>query len=418
MDLLKNTQFLKLWGNQILLQIAFNLSGFTALLLIDHITSSRFALAQFYAVITLPAFLIGIYAGSIVDLSNRKKLMLITDASLTLLFIFYIFSTQNYWALLLVAFTASSVAQFFTPAEAATIPVIVDERHLERANSLFLFTALGSVMFGYALAGPVIQVFGGLDGAGAKSAFAVASSLPAIGFFLLLSLHTIETEKPKITASIMRTTWHLTKEVFLKVKNNTKILLPIILLILFEFNVGMLSIIFIDFVKHYLKLPSTAISYFLILPLIAGLGVGVALMTKVQKYIGRGSSILAGIILFGLVIFGLGFSTKFMQTLVLRYTTTIAAFLVGICTVFVTVHARTILQENTPPQMMGRIFAFVTVAISATIPIPILLFTLIGEKFDVSTIFITFGIGLLAAALLLNRILRQKFDVPVSKFPP
>ena len=79
MQILTNTQFLKLWGNQIFLQVAFNMTNFTALLLIDHLTESRFALATFYAAMTLPAFLVGLFAGAIVVLTDRKRLMLTTD---------------------------------------------------------------------------------------------------------------------------------------------------------------------------------------------------------------------------------------------------------------------------------------------------------------------------------------------------
>lgn len=411
MDLLKNTQFLKLWSNQILLQIAFNLAGFTALLLIDHLTSSRFALAQFYAMITLPAFLVGIYAGSIIDLTNRKKLMLITDLLLTLLFLGYIFAAGHYWTILFVAFLASSVSQFFTPAESATIPMLVSEKQLEHANALFLFTTLGAVMAGYALAGPIIQLFGGIEKGGAEAAFSIASASAAIGSILLFSLKTIETEKPQLKAkNVLNTTWKLTKEIFWEVKNNIKISLSIGLLALIEFSIGMLAIIFIDYVKIYLKFPSTSISYFLIIPLIIGLIIGISIMETVQKWLGRGSSMFIGILTFGLIILSLGFASKSLSLQLLRILTMASAVAVGITAVFETVHPRTILQENTPPEMLGRVFAFVTVTISAVVPVPILLLTLIGEKVDAATIFMVFGAGLILIALGLKRILEVRFN--------
>src|SRR5258708_6364186 len=232
-----------------LLQIAFNMSNFTALLLINQLTGSRFALSLFYAAMTLPAFIFGIFAGAIVDMTDRKKLMLITDAILAALFLAYALTGHSLVAIILIAFASASVSQFFTPAEAATIPLLVKGESLIKANSLFLFTQLGSVMAGYALAGPVIQLFGGILGDGAKATFFIASFLTAIGFLLRLSLQTIEGPKIKLTQHKFIQTWLLTKEVFLTAKNDLGISLPIVLLTILEFNVGLLAIIFIDYVK-------------------------------------------------------------------------------------------------------------------------------------------------------------------------
>ncbi len=230
MEVLKNTQFLKLWGNQILLQIAFNMCNFTALLLINQLTDSRFSLALFYAAMTIPAFLVGFFAGSIVDMTDRKKLMLITDAALCLLFFSYAFAFNfhNLWVILLIAFASASVSQFFTPAEAATIPLLVKGDKLHQANSLFLFTQLGAVMLGYAAAGPIIQLFGGISNGGATAAFVIAGILTAIGFVLRLSLRTIESVHPDvIRKQIFMRTLMLTGEVLTEAKSHLGISVPI-----------------------------------------------------------------------------------------------------------------------------------------------------------------------------------------------
>lgn len=416
MDILKNIQFLKLWGNQVLLQIAFNMSNFTAILLLNEITGSRTALAQFYAAMTLPAFLVGFFAGSIVDTTNRKRLMLITDALLAILFLGYaVFGTVHY-AVLAIAFLAGSVAQFFTPAEAATIPLIVKGEQLEKANALFLFTGLGAVVLGYALAGPVIQFFGGLEKNGAQAAFVVASILTGIGFFLRLSLKTIERPLPEvINQQIFMRTLVLTKEVIFEARTNNKISLSIILLTLMEFNIGMLAIIFIDYVEEYLNLPATSTSYFLVLPLIAGLGIGLAVMGTLQRWWGRGKSIFLGTLAFGLVILSLGISGKAFTgesfgPMLLRLFTIIGSSIIGVAAVFIAVHARTVLQENTPHVMLGRVFSLVTISISAIAPIPILIISLATEKLDVTTIFIGFGIFLTLLALLLAPLVSKKLN--------
>ncbi len=413
MNIFKNTQFLKLWGNQILLQIAFNMCNFTALLMLDNTTHSRFTLAQFYAAMTLPAFLVGIFAGSIVDISNRKRLMLITDLALSLLFLGYALFANQHALLLTIAFLSAAVAQFFTPAEAATIPIIVKEDQLEQANAVFLFTGLGSVMLGYIVAGPVIQLFGGLEQHGPQAAFMVASLLTFIGFLLRLSLKTIETAKPElINSQIFQRTLALTREVLKQARSNRRISLPIILLTLMEFNIGLLAILFIDYVKRYLMLPTTSTSYYLVIPLVAGLALGVTILGKVQQWISRGQTILLAAVAFGLIILTLGILPKLtdhysLNTQLLRMVTVAGAALIGVAAVFISVHARTVLQENTPTAMLGRVFSLVTISAAAVTPIPILLVALLTEKVDVTTIFIIFGGFLLAIALLLKKPLQQ-----------
>jgi len=397
--ILTNTQFLKLWGNQIFLQISFNMTNFTALLLIDHLTASRFALATFYAAMTLPAFLVGLFAGAIVDLTDRKRLML------TGLFASYALLSGNYLALLAVAFATASVAQFFIPAEAATIPLIVRPHQLQRANALFLFTELGSVLIGYALAGPLIQAFGGLEGNGAPATFAVASVLTALGFLLRLSLRDIRQEKPVILEErAFRRTLRLTKEVLVEARHNPRISLPIILLTAMEFSIGMLAILFISYVRDYLHLPTTSASYYLIVPVIGGLLLGLFLMNRLHRP--RGAVIFLGSVSFAFSVLFIGLSaallSHFSALVLLRLFTILAAITSGIAAVFIQVNAQTILQESSRNSMLGRTFSLAAIASSAVAPIPVLAVSLLTEKIDVTVIFIILGIFLLISTLALR----------------
>lgn len=416
MDIFKNNQFLKLWGNQILLQIAFNMANFTALLTIDHLTDSRFALAQFYAVMTFPALLVGLFAGSIVDLSNRKKLMLITDAVLTVLFFLYAVALHQVWFILIIAFASASAAQFFIPAEAATIPIIVKENELERANGVFLFTALGSVLLGYAIAGPLIQFFGGVEQNGPRMTFIVASFLTGLGFFLRLSLHTIETSRPTdLHKMIFMKAVSLTKEILILTRKSPKIYLPITLLTLIEFTIGMLAILFIGYVEKYLGLPSTSTSYFFILPLIAGLIIGMTSMGYLEKLWKRGKLISFSILAIGFIIGGLGVAALTLKSFemgifLLRLTTAAAAAIIGAAMVFISVPSRTSLQENSPRSMLGRVFSLVTISASAMTPIPVLIISLTTERLDVAIILTGLGIFLMAIGLVLTPHLNKYFD--------
>lgn len=417
LSIFSNKQFVKLWINQILLQTAFNIANFTGLLMIDATTGSRFALAQFYAAMTLPAFVVGFFAGSIVDIYNRKKLIVTTNVCLTLLFVGYAFFATNHWALLAIAFAAASISQFFTPAEAASLPLLVREKDLERANALFLFTGMGSVMVGYAIAGPLIQAFGGLP-AGASAGFAFSAVLTLIGFALTSTLKNIGGGDTEINQKIFERAIELTREVISVTRKNYRILLPIALLTLIEFNVGMMAILFIDYVKTYLAVPATSTSYFLVVPLILGLGIGIELIILTRKNWGRALTIYYGALIFGIVLMALGIggillSHHYFNLGVLRLITIICAALAGISVVFIAVNARTILQENTPERMLGRVFSLVTVSASAVTPIPVLLVALLTEKVDVTVVFSVFGFILFITSFFARPILIRKVRMKV-----
>ena len=116
---------------------------------------------------------------------------------------------------------------------------------------------------------------------------------------------------------------------------------------------------------------------------------------------------------FGLVILSLGLGSELLSqlssgTILLRLLTVIASSIVGMAAVFIAVHSRTILQENTPKPMLGRVFSLVTISASAVTPIPVLAVSILTERLDVSVIFIIFGLFLTFGALAGGRILSKK----------
>lgn len=414
MEILKNHQFLRLWGNQILLQVAFNMANFTALLILAEKTHSPFVQAQFYTALTVPAIIFGLIAGPVVDMVERKFLMLITDAVLAILFILYAFVNSHIFLILLVAFLTSSVARFFTPAEAATIPLIVDKRTLNHANSFFLFTLMGSVLLGYALAGPLIQSFGGLGTIGEKVPFILASIFLIIGFILRLSLKKIEIVKPDVPAgSIFKKTLHLFWQTVDEVKNNHKISVPIGLLVFTELMVGLLSVVLLEYVRRYLDFPLTSISYIFMGPLIAGLVLGVLILGKLEERIDTRKIIYYSLTLIGFVLFLLGVSPYIAEAsriglIITRGIAVSSSFFIGILIVLIAVTARTILQTNSHQTMHGRIFSFLDVMIAFVTPIPVLLTGLFAESLSIRLTLVLIGILVVAVTYLSHNFILRK----------
>lgn len=396
MDILKNSQFLRLWGNQILLQVAFNMSNFTALLIIADRTHSPFVQAQFYTALTIPAILFGLVAGPIVDMTERKALMLITDFLLIILFFLYIFSAESLPLMFAIAFLTSSVARFFIPAEAATIPLVVDKKTLNHANSFFLFTLMGSVLIGYAIAGPIIQFFGGLRSNGEIAPFIIASAFLVIGFILRLSLAKIEIKKPNVWGdSLIGKTFILFAQTVMEVKSNINISLPLVLLVFVELIIGLLSVLLLEYVRRYLLLPLTSITYVLMVPLVTGLILGVVILGKIESIYGRKKPVLLSLFSIGAVLLILGIAPIFLGPFVRIIIGFTASFIVGILIVIIAVSARTVLQVNSKEEMHGRIFSFLDVLIALATPIPVLVTGLMADRVSLLATLMIFGGGVI-----------------------
>lgn len=391
----RNKQFLMLWGNQILLQVGFNMSNYTALLILGSQTHSPFIQSQFYAALTIPAFIFGVIAGPVVDLNNKKKLMLISNGLLAILFLLYTLTRGQIFPVLLLAFLTASAARFFIPAEAAAIPSLVKESELEIANSAFLFTLLGAVLAGYSLAGPVIQLFGGLGTKGENMPFIISSLALVLGFILCLFIdhkEVIGIRVPK--GGVLVKTARLFWETVLEVKQNKRISLSLILLIFVELNIGILSVVLLEYVGQYLLLPLTSITYYLILPLIVGLVIGVLFLKTVEHNIGIRRSIALACGCIGLLLLLLGLMPHFLGgglIHILRLFAIITSIFTGVCIVFIAVQARTILQVSTPITMQGRVFSFLDVMVALVTPIPVLFLGFFASKVSLLTTFVMFG---------------------------
>lgn len=408
----KNHQFLRLWGNQILLQVSFNMCNYTALLILADRTHSPFVQAQLYAALTLPAFVFGIIAGPVVDMVERKMLMLVTDAILAILFLAYVFAGANIAMIMTIAFLTSSVARFFIPAEAATIPLVVSEETLEHANTFFLFTLLGSVLLGYAIAGPVIQLFGGLRTGGEAAPFVLSSILLVIGFFLRLSLKKFAHIKPKVPkGTIFKQTMHLFWQTVEEVKNNSSISLPIMFLVFVEFIVGALSVLLLEYVYRYLHLPLSSISYVLMAPLIFGLIAGVLSLSIIAKKREQYESILLASVGVGIAFFLLGFVPFFAGVSVAIIFTILVSFLMGIAVAIIAIQARTILQINSKKEMHGRVFSFLDIMIAFITPVPVLVLGFLADKISILYILLAIGILIVSIMLMLGKIFKNRLLV-------
>jgi len=151
------------------------------------------------------------------------------------------------------------------------------------------------------------------------------------------------------------------------------------------------------------------------IPLVVGLVVGVIFLGKIAALYGIKRSILFGILLTGLILvvlgalpFFLGKSPQGLQSL--RIVSVLAAFLMGIAVVVISVQARTILQKNARAEMHGRIFSFLDIMIALVTPIPVLFVGFIADKFSLLGTLVAIGLGIILLTYLGHKFILRNRD--------
>jgi dTMP kinase len=96
---------------------------------------------------TLPAFLFGPIAGSLIDRLDRKKIMIVADLGRATLYLSMAF-IGKLWAIYLLSFVIECLSLLWGPARDASLPNMVPRRQLANANSLVLVSAYATLPVG------------------------------------------------------------------------------------------------------------------------------------------------------------------------------------------------------------------------------------------------------------------------------
>jgi len=106
---IKNPGFTNLWLNQILVQLSYNSLNFALIIWVFKLTDSNTAVSALLFAVYLPAVLFGLFAGVIVDVTDRKKIILGIDLILCILFLLMPFIKSSYPLILILTFLINSI---------------------------------------------------------------------------------------------------------------------------------------------------------------------------------------------------------------------------------------------------------------------------------------------------------------------
>ncbi len=381
-----NSQFLILWSGQIFSQLADKVY----LVLMIAIVTNQFQLpnqpishwvSPIMIAFTIPAVLFGSLAGVYVDRWKKKPVLVSSNLLrgilvLTLPPLLLIAQGQTIFtaiplgfALMLgITFAVSTLTQFFAPAEQAVIPLIVKDRDLLAANSLYTTTMMALLIIGFAIGEPLLSIadhLGALVGLPSSIGKEIlVGGAYAIAGIILLTLKT--GEKPGKSARETPHVWADIQDGLNYLGKNSKVRNALIQLVILFSIFAALAVLAVSMAD---QIPQLAADQFGILLAAAGVGMGAsaAILGSMGQNINRARLSLIGSIGVAAALVGLSFATQNLW-----FALAMTALL-GVFAALVGVPMQTTIQSGTPEAMRGKVFGLQNNAINIALSLPLLL---------------------------------------------
>jgi MFS family permease len=395
--LLQNRMFLALWSAQILSMTAANALTAALIVLVAELTKSNTSSSFLILLAVIPAILFGLGAGVIVDRVDKRLVLVFTNLARAAGVAVMLVLGESVTAAYIVNFVVASVTIFFVPAEAATIPGIVRKRDLLAANSLFTFTFNGAFLLGFIILGPILIAL-----AGFQALFAGITVMFFAAGLLCLTLPQAEPAKEHLGVDVAGEAARRSRrdlgEAVSFLRSAPRIAWSLVYVALTYTLIAIAGALAPGYVREVLLLPERSF-VLLVAPSGIGVVVGLGALNAVSKRIGHahtigvGLGICAGALLVlavarpvaGLVrqASGLGEGLPYFVGIVV-----VTAFVFGIAYALITVPSMTLVQEELPDLIRGRVFGVLNVLVSVFSLAPLIIVGPIADIWGVAPVFI------------------------------
>lgn len=400
-DVLRNRQFLKLWGAQLTSQIAAQLLNYGLLIRIYEITSkssfANSAVSLLIVAIGLPAIFLAVPAGAYADHRDRKTILVWTNALRALLVPLLIVFDMQILAVYVLVFLISVFSQFFVPAEGAALPKLVPKRQLVAANSLFIFTLNASFIIGYSLAGPVIAKYG------IHSVYLLVTAAFLVAMALSAWL-------PRIPAAgegrfdfrgTLVTIFRDLKNHFGKIIGSSVLLFPIVLIALAQTIVGVIAALAPALSQTFFQVGLEKSSYWLVMPAGIGLVLGSVFAAKLLQHRNKVKIIFAALFLASGLLIALPLIGSQLEGGTLQVATAVMTFTLGVFNAVILVSAQTLLQYASTDRLRGQVFGTLNMMINIAALVPVFAAGLLADTFNALAVIAGVGALLFIVAVFL-----------------
>lgn len=334
----------------------------------------------------LPIVFVGPIAGVFVDRWPLKPTLVSSDLIRAVLALLLVPSTAT-WQVYVVLAAISCVSAFFGPAQTVTIRAYVPIAGLISANALMQLAFMGSRIVGPATAGAIVAAF----------TPKVCYLIDVISFLLSASLiGSVAIKRPaalpppaESSSNRVHAIWHDMVEGMRFIVHHAAILFFVLAMAAGLFVIGCFGPLISIYVRDTLHASAGVFGY------VSGMvGVGMLVGTQIVRRLARQCSD-TGQVLSGLV--GIGAGVLLLGAVPHIAAALAATFTVGFAFAAILVPAQTLIQRETPHDMLGRVGSTNASVIFLGQILGLVLSGALAELLGVRTVF--FGCAVLSVAL-------------------
>ena len=368
----------------------------TVNLLVFERTGSAFAVAGLYMIKPFAHMLVGSWAGSVIDRTSTKHLMIFLDVVRAFLVLSITF-IDSIWMIYVFVLFIQMASATFEHASFSYMTRLLPEHARLKFNALLSFVHSGAFVLGPALAG-ILFIVGTLEMALFVN---VGTFLVSAGLTLLLpNLISISTESKRVNFRDIRTDWGL-------VWNFSKIALPFVVVYMGFQGVMLLTAALdsmeVAFAKEVLHLSNAAYGS---LVSVAGIGflMGAALTNGLVRVLSAKQLMSVGTLFvsFGYLIYSL--STTYLVA-------SIGCFVLCFFLSLANTGFITFIQEHIPVDMMGRISSLYGMVSHSIQLLVVLVMGIFAEWFSVKEVVMMGSFSMLIVASYLTfTVSRLKYE--------
>ena len=411
--LLKNPRFRRLIEARIIGQTAQNAMLYALFILVVNETGSSVQSTVLVMAFAVPSIVLGIPAGAVADMLPRRFTLTagyLLRAVIVACLVFYSDSTLS---IFLLAAAFSTVGQFFAPAEAAVVPVLVRRDQLPAANALMVLTLILGQIAGMVVLAPLLLKL--ID---AKSVFVASTALLLWATYIMgwMASGFTQAEEEKRTAFGFI---EAMQEGFRILRSDRRAYLAIVYLVTSLSLLKVLVILLPKYTEDVLEI-STEDTVYVAAPAAMGAALGLVLAPPLSRWLGAWRVVASGFALFLLGLVGLGFvvyvrdfiqsnldlGISFVEDEVgVSSVITVSMLLavpLGLAFSLVSVAARVVMNEHARPEAQGRVFA-VQMALGDFLSLlPLLLVGVIADVVGVRATLLASALSAIAVAAYLT----------------
>ncbi|HEY6540662.1 MAG TPA: MFS transporter, partial [Ktedonobacteraceae bacterium] len=362
----------------------------------------------------------GAPAGVLVDHRNKRRVLFYSNclrAIATFGFVVSLLLNSNQLVpVYLLTFLISCIGQFFSPAEGATIPMLVSEQELMPALSLFNVTFMLSQAIGFLLLAPIILAF-------LQPFFlAVVTLYTVIGVLYLVCAGLIALIPPEAfkkpigtpreniglqSLGALSNLWNEMRQGWRFIRREPKLFLPVIQLSFAGILLLVIGELASSVVTRLFHLPATSMAL-VFAPAGVGLVLGSIFMPRITGRLGKSHAVFVGSISLAITVTLLpllalltailgqhGINFRPVEFAIAPF----IMFAAGAEVDFINIPAQTAIQEQTPEWIKGRVLALQLVLFN-TFSIPVIFGVGgIADKFGIDKVLYLLAIGVLSFGL-------------------